>query len=82
MSVVPGTTDFTDEIATYERELPRLLREDEGRYVAIVGDKLLGTYDDAGQAWKAGLPHRPDGTVFVRQVLAEPRAVMLPFMVG
>src|SRR5262249_12634426 len=41
------------ELATYRRELPRLLAEgEEGRFVVIHGDQVLGTWDtyrDASQ---------------------------------
>lgn len=70
--------DFTAEIATYARVLPTLLPEREGWYVGIVGDRVFGPFASAGDAWRAGLPFRPDGNVFVREVRAGPRVVMLP----
>jgi hypothetical protein len=49
-----GLEAIRTEIATYRRELPRLLAEGhEGRFVLIKGDQVFGvwdTFDDATQA--------------------------------
>jgi hypothetical protein len=43
------------EIATYLRELPRLLAEgEEGRYVLIKGDQVVSIWDTADDAYQAG----------------------------
>jgi hypothetical protein len=43
------------EVATYRRELPRLLDEgDAGRYVVIQGDQVLGTWDTYRDALQYG----------------------------
>jgi hypothetical protein len=46
---------LSEEIATFFRELPRLLAEgEEGRIALIKGDKLLGTWDTLRDALQAG----------------------------
>ena len=46
---------YDQEIATYARELPRLLEEGEaGRYALIKGDEILSIWDTQGDAIQAG----------------------------
>ena len=46
---------YEKEIATYVRELPRLLEEGEaGRYALIKGDEILSTWDTYRDASQAG----------------------------
>jgi hypothetical protein len=46
---------YEQEIATYMRELPRLLEEnEEGRYALIKGDMILSTWDTQRDAIQAG----------------------------
>lgn len=46
---------YEKEIATYVRELPRLLEEEEaGRYALIKGDEILSTWDTYRDASQAG----------------------------
>ena len=41
------------ELATFQRELPNLLAE-EGKFVVIFGDELVGTYTSYEDALKVG----------------------------
>jgi hypothetical protein len=55
----PGTVGNTDairaEIATYRRELPRLLAEGHAeRFVLIKGDEVIGVWDTSDDAYQAG----------------------------
>jgi len=59
IQMLPGAAEamklFEREIATYRRELPRLLQEGEaGRYALIKGD-ILSVWDTWGDANQAGL---------------------------
>jgi hypothetical protein len=46
---------FQKEIATYRRELPRLLQEGEaGRYALIKGEHILSIWETSGDASQAG----------------------------
>lgn len=43
------------EINTYRRELPRLLAEgEEGKFVLIKGDQVIGVWDTFDDAYQAG----------------------------
>jgi hypothetical protein len=57
------------EIATYRRELPRLLDEGQtGRHVLIKGDDLT-VWDTSGDALQAGrLRFGPDEPIFVKTI--------------
>src|SRR5205807_626695 len=60
-------TLFAREIATYRRELPRLLEDDEaGRFMLLHGDEILSIWDTCRDAIQAG--HQrfgPDATICV-----------------
>lgn len=47
---------YEKEIATYVRELPRLLEDgEEGRFALIKGDEILSIWDTNGDAIQAGV---------------------------
>jgi hypothetical protein len=45
---------LSKEISTYNRELSRLLGSDEGRFVLIIGDEVISTFDTYADAVKMG----------------------------
>lgn len=46
---------YREEIATYRRELPRLLQEGQaGRHILIKGDKVIGIWPKHADAMTAG----------------------------
>lgn len=58
-TAVPGTVGDLDtirrEIATYRRELPRLLAEGQaGRFALIHGDEVVSLWDTSEDAYQAG----------------------------
>ncbi len=56
------------EILTYRRELPRLIAEgNEGRFVLIKGNQVLGIWDSDEDAYHAGLERFGLGAVFLAQ---------------
>ena len=59
MTPAPSTSVFgplVTEVATYYRELPRLLAEGEaGRIVLIKGDRVVGVWDTFDDAYQAGV---------------------------
>jgi len=68
---------FEKELATYQRELPKLL-EQEGRYVLIQGDTVDSVWDTRNDAmqegyWIFGL----DTPFFVQQILAYEKPVVI-----
>jgi hypothetical protein len=40
------------ELATYRRELPKMLEEHAGDYVLIHGDEVIGFWPDEDSAWE------------------------------
>ncbi|MDR0835141.1 MAG: DUF5678 domain-containing protein, partial [Tannerella sp.] len=44
-----------------------LLKKYNNRYIAIVGDKVIGDYDDYAQALSASLPKYEMGTFLVQK---------------
>ncbi len=64
----PGLEVLRAEIATYFRELPRLLAEGhEGRFVLIKGDQIVGIWDTSGDALQAGYDRFGVGEPFLDQ---------------
>jgi hypothetical protein len=72
-------TDFDREIATYERIKPAMLERAEGKWITIVGEEVIGPFDDMEEAVRAGYRRFGLGPLYVKQVLAqEPPPLVLP----
>lgn len=57
------------ELATYRRELPRLLEEGEsGRFVVIDGDAVLGTWDTYRDGLQYGYERCGDRPFMVQRI--------------
>jgi hypothetical protein len=57
------------ELETYEKQKPSLLGEGEGKFVAILGDEVLGLWDTYEDALKAGFARCGPRTPFlVKQI--------------
>jgi hypothetical protein len=68
-SGLAGWKLYEREIATYLRELPRLLQEGHTqRYVLIKGDEILGIWDLQGDAIEAGCVRFGLEPIFVKQI--------------
>jgi uncharacterized protein (DUF433 family) len=70
----PGGRPFAGyerETAAYERLEPELLRTARGRFVAFVGDEMVGPVATFGEALRAGYRRFGRGPLFVKQVLAD-----------
>ena len=66
------------ELATYQRELPRLLAE-QGRFVLIKGDQVAGVFDIEDDALEAGYDwFGLDTPFFVKQIVANEKPVFIP----
>lgn len=72
---------FDREEATYERVKPALLESAEGKWVTIVGDVVLGPFDDIGDAEGAGLDRFGDGPLYIKRIRAQEVPVYLPYYV-
>jgi len=64
-------TGFDRERATYDQLKPDLLASDEGKYVVIVGDEVLGPLGSHEEAERAGYKRSGLGPLYVKQVVAE-----------
>jgi hypothetical protein len=60
---------YEKEIATYLRELPRLLEEGHaGRHALVKGDEVLSVWDTQGDAIQAGVERFGLEPIFVKTV--------------
>ena len=67
------------EISTYERELARLVADgQEGRWVVIRTDQLIGIWDTFDDAIQAGYERLPPNPFLVRQIRAKTPVVRIP----
>ncbi len=62
---------YDQEQAVYERKKPELLGVAEGRFVAFVGDEMVGPLDTFREAYLAARRAFGPGPLYVKQVLAE-----------
>jgi hypothetical protein len=69
-SGLQGLKLFEKEIATYRRELPRLLEEGHAwRHALIKGDEILSVWDTQGDAIQAGRERfGPDAPIFIKTI--------------
>ncbi|HJT78299.1 MAG TPA: hypothetical protein VJ739_13940 [Gemmataceae bacterium] len=66
------------ELATFQRELPRLLEEGhEGKYALIQGDRVDSLWPDEDAAYEAGCERFGLGPFLVQQVLRHEPVVPL-----
>ena len=59
------------ETKTFEAKLPELLKTEEGRFVLIKKEDVLGTYESLKEAIYAGYEQFRGDAFFVRQVTPE-----------
>jgi hypothetical protein len=70
---------FDREKATYERIKPAMLETAEGKWITIVGEEVIGPFDDIADAERAGYRRFGPGPMYIRQVLTqEPPPLVLP----
>jgi hypothetical protein len=57
------------EIATYLRELPRLLKEEQaGRYTLVKGNEILGIWDEQSEAIQTGRDRFGLEPIYVKKI--------------
>ncbi len=81
-----GTVDVSvaalaEEMATYRRCLPELLREHEGEFVLIKGTEIAGIFPDRSAGLREGYRRFGIVPLLVRQITASDPAVYLPNVV-
>jgi hypothetical protein len=70
---------FDREEATYERIKPAMLETDGGKWITIVGEEVIGPFEDMEEAARAGWRRFGLGPLYVKQLLAqEPPPLVLP----
>jgi hypothetical protein len=72
-------TMFEREQATYARRKSELLAN-EGQYVVIRGDEVLGTYPSATEAFDAGVRAYGPEPFFMHQIVREEKSLFNPFI--
>lgn len=72
---------FDIEIDTYNRELPRLLKEgQEYRYAVIVGEELIDTFGDISDAMRDGMRRYGTSRLFmIKQIREYDPPLYFPF---
>ena len=59
------------ERACYKAQKAKLLEHHQGRYALIVGEELLGVYDDPEVAYKAGVAERGNVPMLIQHILPD-----------
>jgi hypothetical protein len=62
---------FDVERSTYERLKSELFARAEGKFVAIVGDEMVGPHETAQEAERAGYARFGAGPLYIKQLLRE-----------
>ena len=61
--------ELEKEIAYYQSIKEDLLSTSEGKYVLVVGEELIGTYDSSAHAYKVGVERFGNVPMLIKQVL-------------
>lgn len=65
---------FEKEIETYNQHLQEWLAQDEGKFVVIQGDRIIGIFAAYEDALKAGYEDAGAGKFFVKRIAAMEQA--------
>ncbi len=71
---------FDRERAYYEQHKEDLLRHHEGKFVLIVGEDLVGSFDAQGAAYEAGIAKYGNVPLFIKLVQRDEPKVSIPAM--
>ncbi len=71
-------TPLDRELATYEREKARLLREHEGKFVLIYHDDVIGIFNTQFEAIDEGWKLFPNEPILTRKVTPIDEVVFIP----
>ena len=70
--------DLTQSAEVFETNRDNWSHDHRGQYVVLVGDRLIGFFDDLAEAYQAGKDEAPPGEFFIGHCLPkndEPRVV-------
>jgi hypothetical protein len=62
---------FAQELETYTTHRDELLRQSEGKFVLIKGDRMFGVFDTQGDAMREGSVRFGRGDFLVKQIVAD-----------
>ena len=68
------STPFQQELQHYLKIQQELARDNDGKYVAIKGEEVLGIYDDYKQAANAVYIAHEYGTVMMKKISSDPNS--------
>ena len=68
------SASFQQELEHYLKIQQELARDNEGKYVAIKGDKVLGVFDDYMQAADTVYIAHEYGTVLMKKISKDPNS--------
>jgi hypothetical protein len=71
-------TVLNRELAAYEREKARLLKEHEGKFVLIVGDDVIGIFDTQFAAIDEGWKLFPGKPILTKKITPTEEVVFIP----
>lgn len=66
------------EVAYFEAHRQEYLHHHAGKFVLIVGDRLVGTYDTAARAYEAGVDQYGNVPMLIKQVTAADTPEQVP----
>jgi len=69
---------YEKENAFYRENLGMLREKYPEKELVIVGDKIIGVYDDLGTAFRETIRTRPRGTFTIKHVRMEPELIRIP----
>ena len=71
------TKPLEKEYAYFLRIQEELAKENDGRFVAIKGEEVLGIFDDYMAAADAVYREHEQGTVFMQEVSSDPNSLVI-----
>ena len=59
---------FEKELQYYNANKEKLRAKYQGKHIVIVGEQVIGTYDDAGTAYNESAKSIPPGSFMIREI--------------
>jgi len=72
---------YHTELALFDRSLPSWLAHEEGKWVVLHGEEILGFFDSDPDAYRAGIEAYGKGPFLIRQVSNKPPLVTVPLVI-
>ncbi len=66
------------ELATFNKNLPDWLQTHEGKFVLVVGEELVGVFDNPQAAYEAGIQRFGNIAMLIREVRREDETAFFP----